>query len=763
MTTKRTLFQATQNIRLGFGLILLFLIIFVMVFSWVSWQSEKQDESNVLSLLAELGGQSINSYFTHFESNLSVLSQDMLDENETLDLKRARSLLKRFKEANSDIVNIHITDLSGQFLASAIWTPGMTFPSLDQESTFILGREALLKGQTFNIGRPYFGQTIKEWVIPLRYGVRDKSGELVYILNAALPLSKQQRFWQNLYLPGNTEIGLLRDDSFLLSIYPLPKTADINETYEKIRTGALAVLLRQQNFPLHGIAEGYNTVAHANYNFYFYRLPNYQVTFFVTAPISKLHAKWWKHNQPFYLLTLIFSLSGFGIYCWAAKRQAKSEIEREQQEALIWKQANYDTLTELPNRSLFHDRLEQETMKAHRTGLSLGLLFIDLDRFKVVNDTLGHGKGDVLLVEAARRISGCVRETKTVARLGGDEFTIILTEFKERMHLERIAQDIIQALAKPFDLGDGDVSYISASIGITLYPDDASDLDELIKHADQAMYAAKAEGRNRFSYFTSSMQIEAQEKLVLTNDLRQALAQNELEVYYQPIIDMATGRITKAEALLRWKHPTRSMVSPVIFIPLAEESGLILEIGEWVFQEVITRIEHWLIKFGRIIQVSVNVSPIQFEKTVRHMWMERLANSRLPAGSITVEITEGLLIKDVPYVKQRLIEFWDRGIEVSIDDFGTGFSALSYLKQFDIDYLKIDRSFVSNLIDNECDKALTEAIIMMAHKLGIKTIAEGVETEAQRNLLVAFGCDYVQGYFYSRPVPTEEFERLLAK
>jgi len=434
---------------------------------------------------------------------------------------------------------------------------------------------------------------------------------------------------------------------------------------------------------------------------------------------------------------------------------------RKQKEEEIWRQANYDMLTELPNRRLFHDRLEQETKKAHRTGLSMALLFIDLDRFKEVNDSLGHTKGDALLVEAARRISACVRESDTVARLGGDEFTVILTEFSERLHLERISQDMIQALSKPFDLGGGDTGYISASIGIALYPDDAGDMEALIKHADQAMYAAKAEGRARFRYFIPSMQQEAREKLTLTNDLRQALARNELEVYYQPIVDTVSGSIIKAEALLRWHHPARGLVSPAIFIPLAEESGLILEIGDWVFQQAIAAIARWREQFGRIIQVSVNMSPLQFEQSAKRLWLDRMASAGLPGNSITVEITEGLLIKDSATVKQRLLELRNSGIEVSIDDFGTGFSALSYLKQFDIDYLKIDRAFVSHLVENESDKALTEAIIVMAHKLGIKAVAEGVETQEQLRLLIGFGCDYVQGYLYSFPLPLEEFEKFI--
>ncbi len=457
-------------------------------------------------------------------------------------------------------------------------------------------------------------------------------------------------------------------------------------------------------------------------------------------------------------LNVIRNLDG-AIYRYVA--QFFDISERKRQEEVIRTQANYDSLTGLPNRRLFMDRLDQEIKKAHRTGHVMALIFLDLDRFKEVNDTLGHAKGDVLLKQAAQRLSECVRETDTVARLGGDEFTLILPEFGERLHLERIAQNIINVLAQPFDLSDGDNVYISGSLGITLYPEDALDREGLLKHADQAMYSSKAGGRNRFSYFTESMQQEAIEKRVLTTELRSALKNRELEVYFQPIVDMKTGAINKAEALLRWKHPVRGMVSPMVFIPLAEESGLIVEIGDWVFQESLICIARWEEKFGRIIQVSVNMSPVQFEQATANTWIGCLADTEVLGHRIAVEITEGLLIKDSLKVKQKLLEFRNYGIEVSIDDFGTGFSALSYLKQFDIDYLKIDRSFVQNLIEDESDKALTEAIIVMAHKLGIETIAEGVETEAQRDILNAFGCDYVQGYLYSRPVSSVEFEALL--
>jgi diguanylate cyclase (GGDEF)-like protein/PAS domain S-box-containing protein len=437
--------------------------------------------------------------------------------------------------------------------------------------------------------------------------------------------------------------------------------------------------------------------------------------------------------------------------------------ERKQAEETIQRQANFDPLTQLPNRRLFLDRLEQEITKSRRANLPLALLLVDLDHFKEVNDTLGHDAGDILLQEAARRIRACLREGDTVARLGGDEFTIILAELADDSHVDTIAHKIIARMTEPFQLGT-EVAYVTASIGITLYPDDAADIDALMKNADQAMYAAKKEGRNRCSYFTRSLQEAAQARLHFTRDLRGALAGGQFEVHFQPIVELATGRIHKAEALLRWRHPARGMVNPMEFIPLAEETGLIHEIGDWVFRESARQARDWSRRFGADVQISVNMSPVQFRPeggVFVDAWLRQLKELGLDGSNLSVEITEGLLLNAHPEVTDRLILFRDAGIQVAIDDFGTGYSTLSYLKRLDIDYLKIDRSFVRDLETDPNDMALSKAIIVMAHELGLKVIAEGVETEGQRRLLSAAGCDYAQGYLYAKPLPPEEFAALV--
>ena len=432
--------------------------------------------------------------------------------------------------------------------------------------------------------------------------------------------------------------------------------------------------------------------------------------------------------------------------------------KRKQSEDLIWKQANFDSLTGLPNRNMFLDHLEQEIRKSHRSGMPLALMFLDLDHFKDINDTLGHAAGDLLLKEAAQRLCNCIRDTDTVARLGGDEFTIVMGELDDVDAVERIANDILASLVRPFYLADT-VVHVTASIGVTVYPGDATDTASLLKSADQAMYAAKGRGRNCCHYFTPAMQDAAQIRMRLIHDLRKAVTGNQFQLLYQPIVDMATGAIDKAEALIRWYHPTRGMIEPAHFIPVAEDARIITDIGNWVFREAGRCVAHWRAAYHEDFQVSVNMSPVEFLDTTPHIF----SAERESATGITVEITEGILLDAGAAVTERLNALRDNGVQVSLDDFGTGYSSLSYLKKFDIDYIKIDRSFVCNLASDSDDLALCEAIIVMAHKLGLKVIAEGIETEQQRLLLAEARCDFGQGFLYSKAVSATEFEGFLRK
>ncbi|WP_082504824.1 MULTISPECIES: EAL domain-containing protein [unclassified Methylophilus] len=434
--------------------------------------------------------------------------------------------------------------------------------------------------------------------------------------------------------------------------------------------------------------------------------------------------------------------------------------EKKAAEEVIWRQANYDSLTQLPNRHYFQQRLVEAIQEATVKQRRLTLLFLDLDQFKDINDTLGHHTGDELLIEVGRRIQHNLPDSATVARLGGDEFAVIVPE--ETGDLQTLCTQLLQDISHSYILS-GERIFVTASIGISQFPDDAVNAEEMIKHSDQAMYEAKSRGRNNVRYFSLAIRDALAQRTSLARDLRTAVENNELRDYYQPIICMRTGKIVKAETLMRWQHPTRGLISPTLFIPVAEETGEISRMGDWIFRQAAQNAQRWQSLAGDEFAISVNKSPMQFidPSTISDDWIQLLQTLGVDGKRIVVEITEGLLLDPDPIVEQRLLHFRDKGIQVAIDDFGTGYSSLSYLSKFDIDYLKIDQSFTSNLNEGNESYVLCEAIIVMAHKLGLKVIAEGVETAMQRDLLHDIHCDFAQGFFYSPPIPAEAFEQLL--
>lgn len=434
--------------------------------------------------------------------------------------------------------------------------------------------------------------------------------------------------------------------------------------------------------------------------------------------------------------------------------------QRKEMDERMWHLANFDALTGLPNRRLFRDRLAHEVANAQRRNSTFALLFIDLDRFKQVNDFFGHDAGDALLYQASLRIRQCVRDSDTVARLGGDEFTIIFSDLYNTDHIERLVQKLLDILAVPFSMGS-EKAFLTASIGIAVYPHDASSAEELIRKADQAMYAAKNAGKNQFSYFTREMDQKAHWRLRLLQELRHAVHAGEIHVLYQPVIDLSTGQIIKAEALVRWNNSLLGAVNPAAFIPIAEEAGMIGVIGDYVFRTAADTAKRWSMTLGLPLQVSVNKSPLQFRSKEQEKWLSYLKKLQLSPDHIAIEITEGLLLDISDHVSSKLMEYKDAGIQVAIDDFGTGYSSMAYLQKFSIDYLKIDQSFVCDMASNPGNRSITESMIAMAHKLGLKVIAEGVETQDQMDILKAAGCDYGQGFLFSQPLPADEFESLL--
>jgi diguanylate cyclase (GGDEF)-like protein len=423
--------------------------------------------------------------------------------------------------------------------------------------------------------------------------------------------------------------------------------------------------------------------------------------------------------------------------------------------------AHHDTLTGLPNRLLFYDRLKQQLGRAARSGDCVALLFIDLDRFKWVNDNLGHPAGDQLLVGVADRLAGCIRESDTLARLGGDEFTVILPGLREPKDAALVAEKVTRALTEPFELAAGRAE-ISCSIGISVFPGDGAEAEILVKKADNALYKAK-ENRGRTEFFTAALNEGLQKRQDLEAELRRALQNGEFTLHYQPQVELGSARLRGAEALIRWNHPSRGLVSPADFIPFAEESGFISQIGQWVVTEACRQAKAWQEAGHSPLRVAVNVSPQQFkDPKFPSVVFSALEKSGLEPGLLELEITEGIAMKNGPEVLEMLKLLRARGVSLFMDDFGTGYSSLSYLHRFSLDGLKIDRSLVSAIEgEGASGQAIAGAILAMARSLGLRVVAEGVETQSQLQFLAWKNCDFIQGYLASPALDAEKFEGLL--
>jgi diguanylate cyclase (GGDEF)-like protein/PAS domain S-box-containing protein len=437
--------------------------------------------------------------------------------------------------------------------------------------------------------------------------------------------------------------------------------------------------------------------------------------------------------------------------------------ERKRAEDHLVYLAHHDSLTGLPNRTLFNDRLQQSLIDAARRERVVAVLFMDLDRFKTINDTLGHEVGDVLLRAVSGRLKDCIRTGDTVARLGGDEFIVLLPGVGHADDVGRIAQKILDVFDQPFSI-DGREFFVTTSIGITLYPFDGKDVDGLVKNADVAMYRAKEQGRNSYQFYTAEMTAKSHENLALENALRGALDRNELVLHYQPVVDLASGEVSGMEALLRWQHPEQGLIMPQRFIPLAEESGLIVPIGEWALRTACLQAVAWQQQGYAPLRLAVNLSARQFyQRNLAEVIARVLKDSALDPAWLELELTESLLMQNAELTHATLRTLNAMGVRLSIDDFGTGYSSLGYLKRFPLDTLKIGRSFVRDVPGDPDDAAIVSAIIVMAHTLEMRVIAENVETEAQRAFLRAQACDAFQGYVFGPPLPPEEFIRYLPK
>lgn len=449
---------------------------------------------------------------------------------------------------------------------------------------------------------------------------------------------------------------------------------------------------------------------------------------------------------------------GEPVAAWGSFRDVTERILVQKQ---LYQLAHYDILTNLPNRALLLDRMQRAKSHAKRGRNRMGLLFLDLDRFKIINDTLGHPVGDKLLISVGNRLRGCCREVDTVSRIGGDEFIIVLEGLKDRIDAETFAKKVMQNLCEPHSVEDHEL-FVTGSIGIAIYPDDDVDLDNLLKKADIAMYAAKGQGTNSFRFYDSSMEENSHRRFVMENSMRRALENGDFLLHYQPKLNIISGEITAIEALLRWQHPELGLIAPADFIPIAEETGLIIPLGEWVLREACVQNRLWQDQGHFSLRVAVNLSGYQLQQPhFQEVVQKVLDESSLDPRYLELEITETVVMQNPDFTVLLLDRLCDMGIHISIDDFGTGYSSLSHLKRFSVNTLKMDKSFVRDVVHSGTDAAIATAIIAMGRSLNLSVIAEGVETEGQLEFLRKTECDEVQGFLFSRPIPPAELVQFM--
>jgi len=717
-----------------------------------SWKREQQEVKDNLTLLSGFLASASQSFFDDLGNGLEPLGQ-LLDQIGVLkNPEVARADLLQFQIRHPDVGAMAVFAPSGEMLINTAVKVGQPLPNFIKDPPYFQQLMAdMQSAERYSIARPEYGKALGQWRIAFRYVVRDKKGKPRFLLQAAIPLEREGTFLHRLPLPPSSFIGLLRGDGYQQARWPVEDPANI---YGKLSQGPAAKMIMANPSVKTGVFGGISpwSAQDGQRIGAFTKLPGSNMYAYISAPASYVAQQWWRHNAPI-LVSFLFCL---GLFSAGAYRVSR----REQSHSLeLLHQARRDALTGLPNRAAINEVLRDTIRFSSDQAREFAVLFIDLDRFKDINDAYGHVVGDHLIVAAANTIQSTLRDVDVLGRFGGDEFTILLRD----SNVERacaIAERLLNAFQIPLMVGARHLQ-ISPSIGIAVYPAHGTDIETLIKHADTAMYEAKRKGGGALSVYAEEQGARVHQRLQIEHALRDALKRDELSLHYQPIVNMLNGQVVGAEALLRWQPEQGELRLPAAFISIAEASGLIIPIGEWVLQTACAQVKAWNMA-GRDLWMAVNLSPHQFQDPHLVAKVTKvLRETGLDASRLELEITESAAMRDPELSIRILGNLKSKGIRIAIDDFGTGYSSLSYLKRIPADKIKIDKSFVDGVNIDVDDTAIVRTILALVNGLEKTALAEGIETEAQFHALRSMGCQHAQGYWICRPIDAASFTAML--
>lgn len=718
-------------------------IIALSAYGAYGWKREEHDARENFLILSGFLASFSQIYFDDLGNALAPLGDLLAQTDLRKNPEAARPHLNNFIKRYPSVRAVAVFSPDGGMLLNTAVKAGEKLPDFRLDPPYI--KQLLLdmtSTEPYTLAPPEYGKALRMWRFTVRYVVRDSEGIPKFLVQAAIPLEKEETFLHQLPVPPNSYIGLLRADGYQQARFPIKEASEI---YGKLSPGPVAKIIREQPDIKESYFDGSSSWVSGESSRIgaFTKLPNRDMYAYVSVPASFLLKRWWQHNAPIFISFTIF----FGLFVIIAYRMTKREGYFSSE---LLNQAMRDALTGLPNRACLNSILEANIISASSGQRKFAVLLLDLDRFKGINDTFGHAIGDKLLIKVAQTIQTMLRGGDVLGRLGGDDFLLILPGSDES-GVMIITQRILDSFKSSFDI-DGNALRITPSIGIAIYPDHGAEPESLLKHADTAMYESKRLGRNAYTLYVEQMGKRVRDRLEMEQQLRVALQNEDFRLCFQPVVNMQTGEIVAVEALVRWLMPDGKLLMPDEFIHVAEDSGMIIPLGEWVLRTACRQLKLWQIA-GLNLRVAVNLSTRQFQDPhLMEKIMVIVQETDIETSCLELEVTETAAMLNPEESIEILGAIANKGIRIAIDDFGTGYSSLSYLKRIPANTIKIDKMFVDGLGAAVQDATIVHAVIALAHALGKETIVEGIETEQQYREVKAMGCKFAQGYLLSIPL-----------